>query len=104
MSRHIRYLIILILISTLSSCCTLECVGPIDRNIIPLIDYWNKAGITAEGKVQDWIICGGSRDGNYAASESDFDQIQRCMLKKSYRYMGQCDNEIMKATPGCGAP
>ncbi len=70
----------------------------------PLIAYWDKTGIITENKTQDWVECGGSRDGNYAASESDFDQIQRCMLKKSYHYMGKCDNEIMKATPGCGAP
>ena len=70
----------------------------------PLIDDWSKAGLVSKEKIQDWIECGGRRDGNYAASESDFDQIQRCMLKKGYYYMGQCDNDIMKATPGCGAP
>jgi hypothetical protein len=69
-----------------------------------LIDDWGKAGVISEGKVHDWIACGGSRDGNYAASVSDFDQIQRCMLQKGYLYTGKCDNEIMKATPGCRVP
>jgi len=36
-------------------------------------------------------------------SVNNFDQIQRCMLKKSYHYMGKCENQIMKATPGCDA-
>jgi len=70
----------------------------------PLIDDWDKTGGISRERAQDWIECGGSRDGNYAASVNDFDQIQRCMLKKSYHYMGKCDNEIMIATPGCGAP
>jgi hypothetical protein len=37
------------------------------------------------------------------ASLNNFDQIQRCMLKKSYHYLGQCDNEMAKTSPGCDA-
>jgi hypothetical protein len=94
----------LFFIITLSAYCTLECVGLIDRNVKPLNYYWDKTEVTTDGKLQDWIDCGGSRDGNYAASVSDFYQIQRCMLQKGYLYTGKCDNEIMKATPSCGVP
>ncbi|MES2025488.1 MAG: hypothetical protein V4448_08030 [Pseudomonadota bacterium] len=46
------------------------------------------------------------------AGESEYDATarlrhdwERCMIKKGYRYTGECyENEISKAKPACGAP
>lgn len=82
----------------------------------PLFYDWQKNGVSQEKKIQDWIECGGRRDGSYttpdrlpeekddfAASKRKFYQIQRCMLINGYNFTGKCDNQITKATPGCGA-
>ena len=89
----------------------------VGRNILLPIDYWNNTEVTTKEKLQDWMTCGGRPDGNYtpskrlpeetddfAASRRMYYKIQRCMIKKSYHYLGQCDNEMAKASPGCGAP
>lgn len=83
----------------------------------PLYAFWEKYDMTIDGRRQDWLECGGSSNGNYSVSarlpgETDdfagatrgFNKLQRCMLKKSYHYTGSCNNKIMQATPGCGAP
>lgn len=32
-------------------------------------------------------------------------ELQRCMLRKGYRYIGECrDNERSRSLPACGAP
>jgi len=120
MSRGIEFLIILCFIITLSACCTLECVGPVDRNIKPYLHYWEKSGVRAEQRLADGTRCGGGykepnmpsfskeaisvarlaggKDDNQAYSQL-FHDWERCMLKKGYRYTGNCDAE----TPACDA-
>lgn len=96
--------------------CDKEALEASNHPLSPL-DYWNNKGVTTEEKLEDWMECDGREDGNFTPSKrlaeekDDFSasrrmyyKIQRCMLKKSYHYLGQCDNEMAKASPGCGAP
>lgn len=89
----------------------------------PYLTLWDKP-VTVEGRRGDWVECGGHSDGSFSpyigllnkerrpeekdrsAAHSRLDhELQRCMLKKGYRYTGKCyDNEISRASPACGAP
>lgn len=86
-----------------------------------MIDDWNLPGKTEQGRLQDWVACGGSSGGQYGLvplpngeartteqsnkeAGEKFDSIQRCMLKKDYEYIGQCyDNEVSRSLPACRA-
>ena len=81
----------------------------------PIRDDWDRAGTADDDRRREWVECGGSERGFYnvekkdgesysAASKRTNHAIQRCMLKKGYRYIGPCSNAITKAFPGCGAP
>ena len=88
----------------------------------PFIEYWDKPGMTVEGRRQNWMECGGLSDGSFSPSErileaektrlgvtmsiahfrleSDF---QRCIISKGYHYTGACTEGIsMSALPACG--
>ena len=91
------------------------------KSIKPYLQYWEKEGMTVEGRRDDWVECGGSSDGSFSPyigllnkerrpEEKDRsaahyrldNELQRCMLKKVYRYTGKCyDNEISRASPAC---
>lgn len=73
--------------------------------------------MTEEGRLQDWIACGGQENGNFGfwtkqhqrPEETDKEtedrvnvEFQRCMLRKEYRYIGRCDSEYIKTRPLCG--
>lgn len=81
----------------------------------PIRDQWERPGSTNDARRGDWVECGGNDTGGYhvdwkfegsiADETRRIDHgIQRCMLKKGYRYTGACNNEITMAFPGCGAP
>ena len=86
-------------------------------NPSPLINDWFKSGVAEGGRLRDWVECGGSKNGWYYPDSSPEDsiyeyqklsrakhhQIQSCMLRKGYRYVGPCDTPTRKAWPGCVA-
>ncbi|WP_247313328.1 hypothetical protein [Ralstonia pseudosolanacearum] len=90
----------------------------------PYIEKWERQGATSETRDQDSANCGGG-SGSHAPGFSQkrineekrpgenenaaysrlFDNWERCMIKKGYRFTGKCyDNEISRASPACGAP
>jgi hypothetical protein len=79
--------------------------------------------MTPEKRRQDSADCGGGASDSPGFNEKKvekarrpgetwlkaygrlFDDWDRCMLKKGYRFTGKCyDNEVSKAKPACGAP
>lgn len=92
------------------------------RNVKPYLYYWEKPDMTAQGRKEDWVECGGKSNGNWgpsikmtneekrpnengtdAAYERLHNEFQRCILKKGYYYTGKCDNKKMRAQPACWA-
>lgn len=94
------------------------------KNIKPYIEKWDKPGMTPDSRDQDAASCGGG-SGSHAPGFSQkkineerrpgekensayarlFYNWERCMIKKGYRFTGECyDNEISRASPACGAP
>jgi hypothetical protein len=62
-------------------------------------EFWTKPGMTKESWRQDWVACGGTKDGNYvagtrlpgetddfAASRRKTKQLASCMKEKGYAY------------------
>jgi hypothetical protein len=88
------------------------------KSIKPYLQYWEKEGWTEEGRLADWVACGGSRSGNFAwdtrkqrlgesneqSSVRQSQEHQRCLIQRGYRYTGNCSSAYMKAQPLCGAP
>jgi hypothetical protein len=89
----------------------------------PYLQKWEKPGWTAEARMQSSADCGGGFSDRPSPSqkliretrqtgESEYNatvrlrhEWQRCMIKKGFRYIGECyDNEISRASPACGAP
>ena len=121
-----RMVVLLFLAISLSGCLYGQCLdGPcalererIIKSIKPYIAYWEKAGMTEEERRQDWVVCGGQKNGSFAwdsrkkiPDETDDDartrlqfEFQRCMLRAGYHYTGNCTSEYMKSRPLCGAP
>ena len=107
MSRRIQFLVMFCFIITLSACCTLECVGPVDRNIKPYLHYWEKPRVMAEQRREDSVSCGGSRSDTHPNSVNDSDETKlmlpgetiwetrerlsiawvNCMKDKGYQYV-----------------
>lgn len=118
MIKRTKLLLIPLLTTLLTACCGLECVGPVNRNIKPYIAYWEKTGMTEEGRLRDWMGCGGQANGTYGyrrsgrlpdESEKAFEirqehAFQRCMIRAGYRYTGSCSSDWAKSRPQCGAP
>jgi len=91
------------------------------RPAVPsMTSYWvfpEKRPKSKEIKIQDWIQCGGLRDGWYhtplppnqllateqvlLASRQKVEEIERCMLNKGYRYHGSCENRVIKTSVVC---
>ncbi len=83
---------------------------------------WSLGDRSEDVRVKDWMECGGTSSGRYGLvalpngkrrtgeqirQESDalFKEIQRCMLKKNYQFIGECyDNDVSRSLPACGAP
>ena len=88
------------------------------KSIKPYIAYWQKEGMTEEGRLKDWVACGGNERGTFswkvkqqlpdetddaARTRQNF-AFQRCMIRSDYHYTGDCSSEYMKARLLCGAP
>jgi len=84
------------------------------KNITPTRDYWDLPEGTKEERIQQWLECGGAENGSYhisppgrsaqeikKASEDKFDQLQLCMMKNGYNYIGSCEGEIRSTYPAC---
>ena len=88
------------------------------KSIKPYIAYWQKAGMTEESRLRDWMACGGSRNGSFGINMQDRlpgesqgasenrqqTDFQRCLIRSSYRYTGNCSSDWAKTRPACGAP
>ncbi len=114
----------------LAGCCPNGCfvlTGEAYRALAypkPMINSWEKENTPAERRKTDWELCGGSEKGNFSPQGEDliaekrpeerdsvkahrrlYLNLERCMLRKGYRYVGICrDNEISRTSPACGAP
>jgi len=89
--------------------------NPYGDSIIPtMFDEWTYPGGTTAEKMRQWVECGGSSKGYYrissegltdeeytAASRKKSRQLQTCMLDMGYRYIGQCESEVMMDSPAC---
>lgn len=83
---------------------------------IPQRDYWVLEGGGSEQLTLDWLACGGTSNGGIRTFNLGGDarinndilaerhaEVQRCMLKKGYQYIGGC-TEYNKHWPACSAP
>lgn len=86
---------------------------------IPFRDYWVKEEpVNFLQRSNDWIECGGDHRGggntrwskfpgsdraSIDARNDYFNEMQRCMLRKGYFYVGVC-RESNADYPACGAP
>lgn len=74
-------------------------------NIKPYLQYWEKTGAGEEDRQQDWMACGGMKNGSYAndapqgsptavileASQRKRAQMDQCMTLKGYRRVGEVE-------------
>jgi len=130
MNLRLRVSICLSIFFGLAGCCLNGCfvlTGAAFEalaNPRPMREDWAK-NIASDGERRaDWENCGGYKNGNFVPlielvkeerrpeEKSDspaydrlYLELQRCMLRKGYQYIGKCyDNEISRALPACGAP
>ena len=88
------------------------------KDIKPYLAYWQKEGMTEEGRLKDWVACGGNERGTFswkvkqqlpdetddaARTRQNF-AFQRCMSRSGYHYTGDCSSKYMRSRPLCGAP
>ena len=93
----------------------------VSHNPKPYLQYWEKEGITSSARQSDSRECGSTLlpsapnqdlysfakngmkqdDESYARAMAAW---QRCMIKKGYRYNGDCSSDYAKSRPACGAP
>ena len=78
---------------------------------------WERAETSAETRLADWQACGGGADGHSFRNPKDtFEgeditvaytrqraELQRCLLRKGYHYIGGCKTEYWKSMPACGS-
>ena len=94
------------------------------KSIKPMRDFWKKEGTSDESRAQDWVACGGTKNGDFSPYEKDLEaeesksgldffkaymqllyKVQRCMRNQGYRFIGECyDTFESKETPACGGP
>ncbi len=130
MKAVVRALLLLTAAVSLSGCCPNGCFvvsGKAYRDLAfptPNLFKWKKEGATEEDRYLASEECGGGRDPNspfFSPSQIEafrppgesenqaysrrFDEYQRCLIKKGYKFTGQCyDNETSRSLPACGAP
>ena len=88
------------------------------KSIKPYLAYWQKEWMTEEGRLKDWVACGGNERGTFswkvkqqlpdetddaARTRQNF-AFQRCMIRSDYHYTGDCSSKYMRSRPLCGAP
>jgi hypothetical protein len=86
------------------------------ESYMPPRDYWvKKEAVDSSQRSSDWVACGGDYQGGgqdsfpesdipeFLARKNHYKNIQRCMLKNNYKYVGRCHDGNMDY-PACGAP
>lgn len=90
------------------------------KSIKPNLHYWEKPGMTVDGRRDDSKECGGPRSDHTGFGPASvkaaqrpgeteketearlMQNWQRCMIKQGYLYTGKCyDNKYGRANPGC---
>lgn len=130
MTRLKRVLLCAAIVISQSACCPNGCFvlsGKAFDDLAhppPLSADWTKNDTPGTTKNLDWESCRGASDGNFSpdikwikkerkpdetSNEGAYDrlyfELQRCMLRKGYYYIGKCyDNQISRTLPACGAP
>lgn len=118
--RIIRLCVVLGLTTSLSGCFCWGCFVPLSPPppSKPRIENWERAETSAETRLADWQACGGDKTGNFSrdpkdsiegedilqANKRQSAEHQRCLIRKGYRYIGECWNDYWKSMPACGAP
>lgn len=88
------------------------------KSIKPYIAYWHKDGMNDESRLQNWVTCGGFKNGSFGINIQDKlpgeSQVtsqnrqqmnfQRCMIRSGYSYKGNCSSDWAKTQAYCGAP
>ena len=70
---------------------------------IPQYLKWSKSGADTNLIQNDWVICGGKRNGSVTiisdnlsqyeealAYDRKYDEVEACMFNRGYRYIGSC--------------
>ena len=83
---------------------------------IPPRDYWvKKEAVGPSQRSSDWVECGGDYQGGrqqvfpeseipeFQSRKNLSKEIQRCMLRKGYKFIGKCHAGNVDY-PACGAP
>ena len=123
MKRFIQVNAVLWLSTILSGCGIGLGLFPyaVNHNIKPYLQYWEKEGATSSDRQSDSRECGSTllptargqddialtpNGMKYDEKSYDraMDEWQRCMIKKGYRFAGNCNSESAKEQPACGAP
>lgn len=122
-----KFTILLVGLLTVLTGCSypIILVGPRPEDVPPRIEFWIKPDTSAEQRVQDSIDCKGNENGDpvfsqvniqeamqpedkdqWAARGRLYDNWERCMLNKGYKYIGKCypDDSVSRSRPACGAP
>ena len=90
----------------LTGCCSLDCVAPLTP-VKHYVEYWEKPGMTAKKRTEDWVTCGGHVDGSFSPTQRDIQQqidagfsryeardwlekkLKECMRTKTYISTGR---------------
>ena len=116
-------------IALLTGCCPNGCFvvhGDLYQRLAhpkPYIENWEKPGADSAVRAQDAVNCNSgfrftpqfiAQEQVKSVQRTDeteddtyhrlFNDWQRCMIKKGYRYTGYCSAEYAKVAPACGAP
>ena len=130
MNQLLRASLFAPIIFFLAACCPNGCfvlTGPAFEALAhptPMREQWSRSDRSDADRRLDWENCGGSQYGNCSPTQKAVDnerrsdeandtpatkrmylELQRCMLRKGYHYIGTCyENEISRALPACGGP
>ncbi len=130
MNQSLRFLLFASTVISLAACCPNGCFvlsGAAFQalaNPTPMREQWSRSDKSDADRRLDWENCGGYKNGNFSPTQEAVDkerrseetsdtpatkrmylELQRCMLRKGYQYIGICyDNEISRTLPACGAP
>mgnify|MGYP006280094769 FL=1 len=130
MKTYFRLIFFCCMSTSLTGCCPNGCfvlTGDAYRALAypkPMRDFWKKEGTSDESRAQDWVACGGTKNGDFSPYEKDLEaeqsksgldffkaymqllyKVQRCMRNQGYRFIGECyDTFESKETPACGGP
>jgi hypothetical protein len=129
-NQLLRALLFTLIVISVAACCPNGCfvlTGPAFEALAhptPMREQWSRSDRSDAERRLDWEKCGGYKNGNFSPTQKAVDderrpgetndsaadgrlfrELQRCMLRNGYHYIGKCyDNEISRSLPACGAP